>query len=122
MENQIKIKFSPTDTIYFIDMVEVPTYRECPDCLGEGKLLRKDNSSITCPKCKGEGKYTNSGALNHVVKQDVIVKMFIEVTEEFVDVVEYKLKEKGVFHGTIYETKEEAVKNIPHCFCGYSTT
>jgi hypothetical protein len=122
MEKIIKSSFSPNDTIYFVDMVSVPYYQKCPTCLGEGNLFRKNGSSVTCLKCKGEGKYTDSGALNHVVKEDVIRKIHITVDEIGVWTESYLLEEKGLFQGTVYETKEEAEKNIPHCVCGYGTT
>jgi DnaJ-class molecular chaperone len=114
----VKLKFSPGDTVYYVDQKSVPTYYKCPTCLGEGKVYRKNGGTVTCPTCSGEKEITNSGSIEHVVRKDIVDQVRITVNSDGIG-FDYDLEENEIFYGSLYSTKEEATENIPHCLCGY---
>jgi ribosomal protein S27E len=128
---KIKTKFDKGDIVYIIQPVNAPLYYNCPDCLGEGVLLRKDGSSITCPQCNGEKHLSNNSNIEYVVVQGTIngVKISMFNWNDINDLeINYNIliTNSANFNGFVvrdeyyvYRTEKEANKRITNDIQGY---
>lgn len=122
---KVEYKYKLNEKVFYVDMIQIPTFKKCDVCLGEGNLSRKDESTIVCYKCNGVKEITDSGSLKYVVKEGII--KFINITIKECSCfpytfVEYQLEnEKKTFHeANLYSIEEEAEQNIPrNCYMGY---
>ena len=120
--NQAKYKYSPTKKVFYHKLESTPRFRDCPDCLGEGKLTNKNNAKITCQLCKGDKQISTSGRLSYIVKEGIIDSVKIEVDEDC-DFVKYNIKdeEQLINASNVFSSKKQAEVALPKYTAGYTS-
>jgi hypothetical protein len=126
----IETKYNIGDLVYFIRTISIPTIDKCRTCLGEGVLVRKDNSEIQCPVCNGEKTYSDGDSgifeekvfegnishievtidnrcnMEHTIEIDILY--YIENKDQEWEYVRYD----SFYQEDLYDTFYEAQKNI----------
>lgn len=107
----ILIDYEINSKVYFIEMTQIPHVIQCPICLGEKDLFRKNGTKVKCYNCNGTGVKSESGSLKFTVSSGNLHRIYITIDSckrfEYVinvgEDVDYKKP------SVIYKTEQEAL-------------